>query len=266
MRKALDENEDSPVTGSNIETTQSYSTALATTSTTSITTTTTTTPPSPPSTTTTTTTTTTTQPPTTFSSTSKSTTSTTQRTTKRYALWKNSDDAPKTPKTYFSNSFYHPNSNKNPNNLNGQTYTKSPLKTVTTKRDSDQSSTPTKPAITTPTINPFYYGFNRLPRYSTTPRSNTHYTTTSHKHSLSTITTRTTPYQFHHYFFTSTKKSDLLAPTNDEVDDNSYHENASQSDDTAEVEKPRSSTYNPVFDIYFKQIARQRTAVPKINK
>lgn len=262
LRKALDENEESPATGS-FETTKSFF------STTPSTTTTTTTTPPPPSTTTTTT-----QPSTTTTvteSTVKSTFSTTQRTTKRYSLWKNSDDAPKTPKTYFSNSFYHHNSNKNQNNNLGQTYTKSTFKSVTTKRpfldnndNADASSTTTttnKPALSQPTINPFYYGFNRLPRYSTASRSNAQSTTSVATTQKPQYSRSSTPYQFHHYYFTSTKKPDLA----DEVDNNYYESHSPASDDAIETEKPRSSTYNPVFDIYFKQIARQRTAVPKIK-
>ena len=140
---------------SRIDTTKSYSTTTSTT----------------PSTTTSTTESTTT---TTTTTAAQRSTTTALATTKRYPLWKNSDDAPKTPKTYFSNSFYQNNSNKNQNNnINGPTYdTKSPFKVVTKRPSSDNDndsdiSSPTKLA-TTPTINPFYYGFNRLPRYSTT--------------------------------------------------------------------------------------------------
>jgi hypothetical protein len=261
LRKALNENDESPVTPSSIDTTKSYaptttSTSPSTTSTTEYTTKSTTT---------------------TISTTQRSTT-TALVTTKRYPLWKNSDDVPKTPKTYFSNSFYQNNNNKNQNNINGPTYdTKSPFKIVTKRPSSDNVndsdiSSATKPA-TPPTINPFYYGFNRLPRYSTTSRYNTQQYNT--KLSTTTITTQSppstikssTPYQFHHYFFTSTKKPDLLAysttyATNYEVDNN-YHEN--NHENIVETEKPKSSTYNPVFDIYFKQIARQRTAVPHIG-
>jgi len=270
LRKALNENDESPVSPSSIDTTKSY--APTTTSTT-------------PSTTTSTIEYTTKS--TTTSSTTQRSTTTALVTTKRYPLWKNSDEVPKTPKTYFSNSFYQNNNNKNQNNINGPTYdTKSPFKIVTKRPSSDNVndsdiSSATKPA-TPPTINPFYYGFNRLPRYSTTSRYNTQQYNT--KLSTTTITTqsppstiksftiinnkniRSTPYQFHHYYFTSTKKPDLLAysttyATNYEVDNN-YHEN---NDDIVETEKPKSSTYNPVFDIYFKQIARQRTAGPKLG-
>ncbi|KAL7029241.1 hypothetical protein ACKWTF_006164 [Chironomus riparius] len=271
LRKALNENDESSASTSSIDTTKSY--APTTTSTT-------------PSTTTSTTESTTKSTTTTTTTIQRSTT-TALVTTKRYPLWKNSDDVPKTPKTYFSNSFYQNNNNKNQNNINGPTYdTKSPFNKIVTKRpssdndnDSDISSA-TKPA-TSPTINPFYYGFNRLPRYSTTSRYNTQQYNT--KLSTTAITTQSppstikpstinnknirTPYQNHHYYFTSTKKPDLLAhsptyATNYEVDNN-YHEN-NNNDDIVETVKPKSSTYNPVFDIYFKQIARQRTAVPKI--
>lgn len=271
----LSENDESPASTSSLDTTKSYSIATSST----------TTPSTTLSTTESTTKSTTTQRSTTTSSLSTTTalTSTALVTTKRYSLWKNSDDVPKTPKTYFSNSFYQNNNNKNQNNnINGPTYNKQ----VVTKRpssdyenDSDISPS-TKPA-TTPTINPFYYGFNRLPRYSTTSRYNSYTTTITQQQqqSPSTIKPSTlfsnnysnnnknsrTPYQFHHYYFTSTKKPDLLAhsttyATNYEVDNN-YHEN----DDNVETEKPKSSTYNPVFDIYFRQIARQKTAVPRIR-
>lgn len=172
-------------------------------------------------------------PTTTTRSTTKSTTtasttksSTTQRSTKRYyAPSKSPEDVVKTPKTYFSNSFYH---NNNPNNIN-----------------ENSELPPPTPAPAKPTINPFYYGFNRLPQNSTTQRSyrQLHFTTTN------------TPYSFQ--YFTPTKTVNLQASTpatNNDVDNNYY-----ESQRPTNVEKPKSSTYNPVFDIYFKQIGRQRT-------
>lgn len=268
------QNEESPAPVS-IDTTKSYSIATYPTSTSTTSTTTT------PSTTTTTLSTT---ESTTTSTTTAQRSTTSVTTTKRYSLWKNSDDVPKTPKTYFSNSFYqNNNNNKNPNNINGPTY-KTVTKRPSSDYDNDSDISSIKPAPTTPTINPFYYGFNRLPRYSTTsrytqqPNNNTKLSSNPTSPSttniiINTTTTKSstlinnnkitrTPYQNHHYYFTSTKKPDLLAATNFEVDDNSYHE----IDDNIETEKPtKSSTYNPVFDIYFKQIARQKTAVPRIR-
>lgn len=200
---------------------------------------------------------TTTQPPPTTKSTTSVTTTkstTTQRSTKRYyAPSKSPDDAPKTPKTYFSNSFYN---NNNQNNINGQTdRSKSSFKSETQKTLVD-TQTPT-PAPTKPTINPFYYGFNRLPQYNNT-------TTQKSSRQLQFTSTARTPYSFQ--YFTTTKKTDLLASStqssNYEVDNN-YHENQSPPKDDVEIEKPKSSTYNPVFDIYFKQIGRQRTSTTK---
>lgn len=223
----------------------------------------------------TTTTTTTPQPPSTTKSksttsvtTTKSTTTTTttQRSTKRYyAPSKSPSDVPKTPKTYFSNSFYH---NNNQNNINGQTdRSKSLFKSLTQEAHFD-TETPT-PAPAKSTINPFYYGFNRLTsknsnKINTTVRTTPQITSSpttqkSPRHLLFTSTART-PYSFQ--YFTTTKKTDLLAsstlPTNSEVDNN-YHENQSPPRDDVETEKPKTSTYNPVFDIYFRQIGRQRT-------
>lgn len=209
-----------------------------------------------------TTSTTSTLPPTT---TTKSTTAVTttksttvQRSTKRYYTpSKSSDDVPKTPKTYFSNSFYN---NNNQNNINGQSDSKSPFKGVTQKTLGD-TETP-KPSSAKPTINPFYYGFNRLPQYNTTTTTST--TTTQRSPRLFTTTNRT-PYSFQ--YFTTTKKLDLLTAsttqaTNSEVDNN-YFENQNPLSEFVETEKPKSSTYNPVFDIYFKQIGRQRTTTQK---
>lgn len=263
----LEESDDNPSTSYVLDTTRSISiptktttTTVATTSTTSTTTTTTTTPPPPPPSTSTSTA------PSTTESTTKSTTS---RTTKRsYALWKNSDDVPKTPKTYFSNSFSHHNSPNQNNQLSGpSTNTKSPFKIVTKRPPEGHDSSSTVPVFSPPTINPFYYGFNRLPRYSTTQAS-----TTSRQQQqqyrnnyYNTSTTR----KNHYNHFTSTKKPDLLAhsstqATNNEVDNNYQSESPPHSDEiVVQTEKPKtSSTYNPVFDIYFKQIARQRTASP----
>lgn len=198
-------------------------------------------------------TTTSTLPPTTSTTVTTTKSTTTQRSTKRYyAPSKSPDDVPKTPKTYFSNSFYN---NNNHNNINGQSdHSKSPFKGVTQKTLGD-TETPI-PASAKPTINPFYYGFNRLPQYNTT--------TTQKSNRLFTTTNRT-PYSFQ--YFTTTKKLDLLTAsttqaTNYEVDNN-YYENQSPPSDIVETEKPKSSTYNPVFDIYFKQIGRQRTTTIK---
>ncbi|CRK87486.1 CLUMA_CG001287, isoform A [Clunio marinus] len=203
---------------------------------------------------TTTTTTTTTQAPsttksTTTVSTTKSTSLQTQRSTKRYyAPSKKPDDVPKTPKTYFSNSFYH---NNNQNNINnGQTdRSKNLLKKAL------DIETPT-PAPTKSTISPYYYGFNRLPQYTTSTQKS------SRKSWLTTTTQK--PYIFQYY--TTTKKVDLLASTkhstNFEVDNNNF-ENQGPSNDDLEVAKSKTSTYNPVFDIYFKQIGRQRTTTRK---
>lgn len=196
-----------------------------------------------------TTTTTTTQPPPTVKSTTSITTTkstSAQRSTKRYyAPSKSPDDVPKTPKTYFSNSFYH---NNNQNNINGQT-DKVPKGVTQVAQVDTQTPAPAKS-----TINPFYYGFNRLPQYTKTSTQNL-----SRQLNYFTSTART-PYVFQ--YFTTTKKVDLLVSstpsTNYEVDNN-YYENQSQSNDDVESDKPISSTYNPVFDIYFKQIGRQRT-------
>jgi hypothetical protein len=209
-----------------------------------------------PSTTTTTTTstTTTTKPPTTKSTTTtvattKSTTSSTSRSTKRYY-------APS--KSYFSNSFYNNNQN---NQINGQSGgSKGPaLKTVTTNADTETSSTSTtttnSPAKST--INPFYYGFNRLPKSN--KNTNTYFTTKAQ-----------TPYKFQ--YFSTTSKQDLLASSSTKSSisevENNYHENQSPPSEDIEFqsEKPpkvRQATYNPVFDIYFKQIGRQRTSTPR---
>lgn len=189
---------------------------------------------------TTTTSTTTPPPPTTKSTTAVSTTksTTTQRSTKRYYAPSKSppDDVPKTPKTYFSNSFSH---NNNQNNINGQTdRLKSPKALVDT-------ATPT-PAPAKQTINPFYYGFNRLYNSTSTQKSARRWQLT---------TTARTPYSFQ--FYTTTKPS-LLAPTQsiNEVDNNV---NDYPKKRNVVTEKPKPATYNPVFDIYFKQIGRQRT-------
>lgn len=216
LRKVLDESDDSL---GDAETTKSTSTTSTTSTTTK-------------------------SPSTTKSTTSVSTTksTTTQRSTKRYyAPSKSPDDVPKTPKTYFSNSFYH---NNNQNNINGQKDRKSPFKIVTQKAHAD-TETPT-PAPAKSTINPFYYGFNRLPQNNTTQKSSRqlHFTTTTR-----------TPYSFQ--YFTTTKKADLLASTTHST--NSEVDNNFPSDDV-ETAKPKSSTYNPVFDVYFKQIGRQRTS------
>lgn len=230
LRKVLDESDD--VLG-DIETTKSTTTTSTTT----------------PSTTRSTTTTT----RTTTMSTSKSTT-TQQRSTKRYyAPSKSPVDIVKTAKTYFSNSFYH---NNNPNNINEKTDTKSPFKTVTQKAQVDTTELPSSPpAPSKATINPFYYGLNRVTQNTTTQRS---------FRQLQFSTTNRTPYSFQYY--TPTKKPDLLAPTsqstNDEIDNN-YYESQSPPKEKVETEKPKSSTYNPVFDIYFKQIGRQRTTTTK---
>ena len=196
-----------------------------------------------------TTTSTTTQPPPTVKSTSFATTTkgtTAQRSTKRYnAPSKSPDDIPKTPKTYFSNSFYH---NNNQNNINGQT--DKVLKGVTQVAQVDTQT----PAPAKSTINPFYYGFNRLPQYNTTT------TQKSSRHLNYFTSTARTPYVFQ--YFTTTKKIDLLVsptPTTSYEVDNNYYENQSPPRDDVESDKPVSSTYNPVFDIYFKQIGRQRT-------
>lgn len=183
--------------------------------------------------------------PTTTRSTTKSTTksSTTQRSTKRYyAPSKSPEDVVKTPKTYFSNSFYH---NNNQNNINEKSDTK---KIVTQKTHVDTELPPPTPAPAKPTINPFYYGLNHLPQNTTTQRSfrQLHFTTTN------------TPYSFQ--YFTPAKKVNLQASTtatNNDVDNNYYE---SQRPTNVEAEMPKSSTYNPVFDIYFKQIGRQRTS------
>lgn len=202
--------------------------------------------------------TTSTLPPTTSTTTVTTTRSTTtQRSTKRYyAPSKSPDDVPKTPKTYFSNSFYN---NNNQNNINGQSdRSKSPFKGGVTQKTLGDTETP-KPASAKATINPFYYGFNRLPQYQNN-------TTTTQKTIRPTFTTTNrTPYSFQ--YFTTTKKLDLLTAsttqvTNYEVDNN-YYENQSPPSVLVETEKPKSSTYNPVFDIYFKQIGRQRTTTNK---
>lgn len=195
-----------------------------------------------------TTTSTTTQPPptvksTTFVTTTKGTTA--QRSTKRYyAPSKNPDDVPKTPKTYFSNSFYH---NNNQNNINGQT--DKVQKGVTQVAQFDTQT----PAPAKSTINPFYYGFNRLPQYNSTT------TQKSSRHLNYFTTTARTPYVFQ--YFTPSKKVDLLVsptPSSNYEVDNNFYENQSPPRDDVETDKPSSSTYNPVFDIYFKQIGRQR--------
>lgn len=262
LRRVLEESDDNPSTSYVLDTTKSISTTVATTTTSTTTSTTTTTtppPPPPPSSTTTSTA------PSTTESTTKSTTS---RTTKRsYLLWKNSDDVPKTPKTYFSNSFSHHNSPNQNNQINGpSTNTKSPFKIVTKRPHEGHDSSSTVPAFSPPTINPFYYGFNRLPRYSTTQASTTSRQQQQYKNNFYTSTTR----KNHYNHFTSTKKPDLLAysstqATNNEVDNNYQSESPPHNDEivVVQTEKPKtSSTYNPVFDIYFKQIARQRTAAP----
>jgi hypothetical protein len=182
-------------------------------------------------------------------------------------LWKNSDDVPKTPKTYFSNSFSHHNSPNQNNQISGpSTNTKSPFKIVTKRPLEGHDSSSTVPVFSPPTINPFYYGFNRLPRYSTTQASTTsRQQQQQYRNSYYTSTTR----KNHFNHFTSTKKPDLLAhsstqATNNEVDNNYQSESPPHNEEiVVQTEKPKtSSTYNPVFDIYFKQIARQRTASP----
>lgn len=274
LRKALDESDDNPSTSYTLDTTKSFSKPTTSTSTAiSVTTTTTTTtpPPPPPPSPSTSTTSISTSESTTVSTTSIKTYSTRSTTKRSYSLWKNSDDVPKTPKTYFSNSFSsHYNSNNQKNNqLSGQTNTKSPFKIVT-KRPSghDSSSTvPTLLLLSTPTINPFYYGFNRLPKFSSTTQSTTPTTTTilqnQHNNNNNYISTRNSYYNN----FTTIKKLDLLASQSttqatNEVDNNYQSENPRSDASQTEKTPKTSSTYNPVFDIYFKQIARQRTASP----
>lgn len=264
MRKALDESDDNPSTNYNyaVDTTKSLTIPTKPSTTTVATTTSTSTTSTPPSTTTTTSPSTTTTTTTTTESTTRSTTS--RSTTKRsFSLWKNSDDVPKTPKTYFSNSFSHHYNSPNQNNQIGQTNAKSPFKIVT-KRPSGALDSSTTTFLTTPTINPFYYGFNRLPRFSTTQSTSLKTTLQSQQQHLYTQSTRN-PFYFNH----TTKKPDLLAftsttlATNNEVDNNYQSENPRSDEIRLQTEKPKSSsTYNPVFDIYFKQIARQRTATP----
>lgn len=231
--------------------------------------------------TTTTRTTTTTPKPTTSRSTT--TTTTTQRSTS-VAQKSPANEELKTPKTYFSNSFYH---NKNNNNINGQT-TKSPFKFVvnlTTKTPTVFNAFAygsTKSVYTTttkapstfdttaqPKINPFYFGFNRL----NTNSSSTYKPFVFKQYTVPPSTRN--PYNFQ-YLFTATKKPDLLVvspattqSSNNEVDNNIY-DNQSQYDQTAEeinaaaeAAKPKSSTYNPVFDIYFRQIGKQKTTSRK---
>lgn len=227
LRKVLEESDDSL---GDLETTRS-TTAATTTSTTK-----TTTPPPPPTTKSTTV------------STTKSTT--THRSTKRYyAPSKSPDDVPKTPKTYFSNSFYH---NNNQNNINGQTDRSKNLYKGVTQKAHVHTETPT-PAPAKSTINPFYFGLSRAPQNNTTTQKSTRY--------LQFTSTARTPYSFQYY--TASRKPDLLAstPSIEAEVDNSYPENPLKR--AAETERPRSSTYNPVFDIYFKQIGRQRTSTTK---
>lgn len=273
LRKILEESDDNPSTSYTVDTTKSFSKPTTTTTTVAVTKSTTITtlpPPPPPSTTTPSSTSTysTSPAPTTVESTSTIKSTTSRTTTKRssYSLWKTSDDVPKTPKTYFSNSFSaHYNSPNKNNQISGQTNAKSPFKIVT-KRPSgghDSSTTASTPFLT-PTINPFYYGFNRLPRFSTSQSKTSVKTTTPHQQNTSTRNS----------YFTSTKKPELLAQSTtttttiiSEVDNNhsNYQSENPRSDvnHVSQTEKPKSSsTYNPVFDIYFKQIARQRTASP----
>lgn len=220
-------------------------------------------------------TTTTTPKPTTTRTTT--TTTTTQRSTKSPA-----SEELKTPKTYFSNSFYH---NKNNNNINGQT-TKSPFKFVvnlTTKTPtvfnafaygSTKSvyTTTTKAPSTIdttaqPKINPFYFGFNKL----NTNSSSTYKPFVFKQYTM--LPSTRNPYNFQ-YLFTATRKPDLLVvspattqASNNEVDNNIYDNQSDQTAEeinaAAEAAKPKSSTYNPVFDIYFRQIGKQKTTSRK---
>lgn len=261
LRKVLDENEDS---FGEIDTTRSTSTTPYTTSTTSTTT------PIPPSTTT---------------STRFSTTSlVTHRSTKRFYHAPSSKSSPspidenlpssKTPKTYFSNSF---SSNNNQNNLSGQTDKNSNVNvrnnnnnnndkgvTLKTKEDIETTTTTTTttsiPTLASKrTINPFYYGFNRLPQYSTTKRQSNYFTTTAR-----------TPYSFQFYTTSTTKSPSTLSSTfASSTSSEEIHNDKNQKSPknlSVETEKPRSSTYNPVFDVYFKQIGRQKTSTSKRPK
>lgn len=224
LRKVLDENEDN---FGDIDTTRG-STASTYSSTTS---------PIPPS-------------PSTSTSTRSSTSITHSRSTKRYFAPPESPASSKAPKAYFSNSF----SSNNHNNLNGQndhSKVNHDKGTATFKTREDIETTTTTATATSTlasrrTINP-YYNANRV---STTSRRQLAYFTT----------TARTPYSFQYYTHSTTNQPPLL--TTYKSDEN--HKSPNNAVETEKQPKPpRSSTYNPVFDVYFKQIGRQKTTTTK---
>jgi hypothetical protein len=186
-----------------------------------------------------------------------------QRSTKRFYAPSISPDDEKTTKTFFSKSFYH---NIYSNNPTGPTDSPSKsLMQITTQKSQNNDLKTSTPATTKSTlINPFYYGFNRLPHYnSNTTKTSTQKSTFSRN--LHFTTTARTPYSFL-YFTTSTKKDLISASTPSTIEedvDNNFFENPKLLHEETETEKYKPSTYNPVFDIYFKQIGRQRTSSTK---
>lgn len=205
----------------------------------------------------------TTLPPSTKSITTTTKGTTLQRSTKRYYAPSISPDDGKSPKTYFSNSFYH---NNNSNNINGPTDSRSKSQTplVTRKAQNIDFKTSTPATIKSTLINPFYYGFNRLPQYNSN-KTSTPTQKSTFSRNLHFTTTARTPYSF--VYFTAASKKDLLTsstPSKVEEDlDNNFFENPQSQLENAEPEKHKPSTYNPIFDIYFKQIGRQRTSSTK---
>lgn len=191
--------------------------------------------------------------PSTSTSTRSSTSITHSRSTKRYIAPVDSPASSKTPKTYFSNSF---SSNSNQNNLNGQTdnskvnHNDKGIATFKTKEDIETTTATTaSPTFASKrTINP-YYNANRVP-------------TTSKRQSAYFTTTARTPYSFQFYTHLTTNQPPLLTTYKSSADEN--HKSLNNAVETEKQPKPpRSSTYNPVFDVYFKQIGRQKTTTTK---
>ncbi len=208
----------------------------------------------------------TTTPKTTISTIPSSTTFSPSTTTKSRLKYQ---DEQKAAKNYFSNSFHHNNNNynrnsnnkKNNNQINHQT-TKSAFKFVnnfSTKSPYtvQKQSTTTTEAYSPHTRNPYY----TPPSPSTTVKSTTVKTTKAPPKSTTTKSTTKGSFVFSKYTFahahshfnknTATKKPEIS-----EIDNN-FYENDQQSGTT--TEKP-SVKYNPVFDIYFRQIASRKSS------
>lgn len=162
-------------------------------------------------------------------------------------------DEQKTPKSYFSNSFYHNNNNRNnennSNNKNNQLNrhtTKSPFKFVnnfSTKSSYKAPPTTTTEIHTTRTKNPYYTG-----SYASNPAPST----TKSPFVFSKYTFASTKPWNNNYKYSTTKKPELT-----EINDNHF-DNIQLQTTTEKTVTVKSSTHNPVFDIYFRQIGTRK--------